>query len=495
MGSGKHRHSKDKLYIVASEFARDWGGYKGNSEKVAKRVLPFDHCFLTLNKFDSACCTEDGSVFDVKAVKCHISKGLNHPITGNIFKLSDLIYLNFSKDENGNLQCPLTRKRFNNFTKIVAIKPTGNVFSADSLTNVLKSEMKDPLSGIDIVKDDLIVLQDPEKPEKRYMENVFKKNEQHDTKNSAPTPNDTGDESVGELSVKHKQLFPAKKNAQEPSQKSDLYTTHRQSASFTCTAMPVVYETEYRDKTVFERKNEFYQLARINKLKGYVKIVTTLGDLNLMLHCNKVPITTDNFLQHCEDGYYDGTIFHRCIANFMVQGGDPTGTGTGGISSFYERWSKGNKCEQKPDKYFKDEFDQALQHIGEGVVSMANSGPNTNGSQFFITFKSCQHLDRKHSVFGKVVGGLDVLAKFEKLETDKKDRPKDPPKILRTIIYENPFEPNFAHEAKRANKSGSLYDLSHEIQLNTNKGASTDANILKSKLARIAMLKRQTFKW
>lgn len=75
--------------------------------------------------------------------------------------------------------------------------------------------------------------------------------------------------------------------------------------------MPVVYETEYRDKTVFERKNEFYQLARINKLKGYVKIVTTLGDLNLMLHCNKVPITTDNFLQHCEDGYYDGTIFHR----------------------------------------------------------------------------------------------------------------------------------------------------------------------------------------
>jgi cyclophilin family peptidyl-prolyl cis-trans isomerase len=119
-----------------------------------------------------------------------------------------------------------------------------------------------------------------------------------------------------------------------------------------------------------------------------------LGDLNLELHCDVTPRTCENWLALAEAGYYDDTPFHRLIKHFMVQGGDPTGTGTGGCSI----WGP----------TFADEFDARLSHDGRGVVSMANAGPNTNGSQFFITFKSARHLDRKHTIFGKIVGGKDV---------------------------------------------------------------------------------------
>lgn len=106
------------------------------------------------------------------------------------------------------------------------------------------------------------------------------------------------------------------------------------------------------------------------KKKGYVRLHTNKGDLNLELHCDLTPKTCENFIKLCKKQYYDGTIFHRSIRNFVIQGGDPTGTGTGGESY----WGKP----------FKDEFRPNLSHTGRGVLSMANSGPNTNKSQFFI---------------------------------------------------------------------------------------------------------------
>lgn len=136
--------------------------------------------------------------------------------------------------------------------------------------------------------------------------------------------------------------------------------------------------------------------------KGYVRIHTNLGDLNVEVHADIVPRTSESFLALCDMGYYDNVPFHRSIRNFMVQGGDPTGTGKGGESIF--------------GKNMKDELDQKLLHDGRGVLSMANSGKDTNGSQFFITYKSCAHLNYKHSVFGKVVGGFEVLAAMEKIQ-------------------------------------------------------------------------------
>ena len=128
------------------------------------------------------------------------------------------------------------------------------------------------------------------------------------------------------------------------------------------------------------------------KKKYTATFKTDKGDIVVQLHADKVPNTVNNFVFLAREGFYDGTIFHRVINDFMAQGGDPTGTGMGG-----------------PGYKFKDEFHPSLRHDQPGILSMANAGPNTNGSQFFLTHVPTPWLDNKHSVFGKVTAGLDVL--------------------------------------------------------------------------------------
>ena len=131
----------------------------------------------------------------------------------------------------------------------------------------------------------------------------------------------------------------------------------------------------------------------LDKDKKYsAKVTTDKGEMLIKLYADKVPVTVNNFVFLARNGYYDDTIFHRVIADFMAQAGDPTGTGRGG-----------------PGYNFKDEFDPSLKHNKRGILSMANAGPNTNGSQFFITHGPTPWLDGKHAVFGEVVNGLDVL--------------------------------------------------------------------------------------
>lgn len=132
---------------------------------------------------------------------------------------------------------------------------------------------------------------------------------------------------------------------------------------------------------------------QLDPKKAYAaKIQTNRGEIVIDLHADKVPNTVNNFVALARDGFYDGVSFHRVIADFMVQGGDPTGSGRGG-----------------PGYRFNDEFHPELVHDGPGVLSMANAGPNTNGSQFFITHVATNWLDNKHSVFGRVRSGQDVV--------------------------------------------------------------------------------------
>ena len=138
---------------------------------------------------------------------------------------------------------------------------------------------------------------------------------------------------------------------------------------------------------------------------------TTLGTIDLELFDEDAPETVANFTKLASDGFYDGIIFHRVIPDFMIQGGCPQGTGTGG-----------------PGYTFKDEIND--HKVVRGALAMANAGPNTNGSQFFIvTTESAPWLDGKHTVFGRVTEGMDTIDAIEGLETDGRDRPLDPPSI------------------------------------------------------------------
>jgi cyclophilin family peptidyl-prolyl cis-trans isomerase len=149
-----------------------------------------------------------------------------------------------------------------------------------------------------------------------------------------------------------------------------------------------------------------------------ILIETTEGNITVQLFDDKAPITVANFKKLVEQGFYNGTIFHRVIKDFMIQGGDPKGNGTGG-----------------PGYTIKDEFVSSLKHSKVGILSMANTGmPNTGGSQFFITLVPTPWLDGKHSVFGEVIDGMDIVEKIGETKTDSNDRPIKEIKIIKAEI-------------------------------------------------------------
>ena len=154
------------------------------------------------------------------------------------------------------------------------------------------------------------------------------------------------------------------------------------------------------------------------KKKYKARMETDKGTMVIELFADKTPKTVNNFVFLAREGYYDGIMFHRVIDNFMVQGGDPTGTGTGG-----------------PGYKFGDEFHPSLKHDKRGVLSMANAGPGTNGSQFFITHGPTPWLDGKHSVFGQVVEGLDVLMSIPARDPGNRNAPAV--KMTRVTIEES----------------------------------------------------------
>jgi len=148
-----------------------------------------------------------------------------------------------------------------------------------------------------------------------------------------------------------------------------------------------------------------------------VTIRTTLGDVRIELFRDRAPKTVENFLNLTKKGFYTGLAFHRVIPGFMIQGGCPKGDGTGG-----------------PGYTIPDEFSPALRHEGPGILSMANAGPNTGGSQFFITLAATPWLDGKHAVFGRVRGGQDVVEKIAAVPRDGNDRPRSAVRMVELTV-------------------------------------------------------------
>mmetsp|Transcript_21401 Transcript_21401/g.47431 ORF Transcript_21401/g.47431 Transcript_21401/m.47431 type:complete len:548 (-) Transcript_21401:83-1726(-) len=468
---GKNQHSKDGLHLRPTEWAQDGAGYKQRKRSPFAK-LPLHCCSLSLQPFESPVATRDGAVFEVSNILAYVKKFGRNPVTGGRLEVSELIPLHFHHNAEGKIQCPVTFKVFTDNSHVAANLASGHVYSYDTLVE-LNRKVK---NFTDLITSkpfewttDVVVLQDPDNIEARevakfyYMQQgqqdqviaeitdreAAKKGITREKKNEK-IRKDAAFERIYEekkrLAEEKEQEAAAKGEtpsdasavaiADRPRKTNERFTSGEVAESFTSTATPLRSQNNMRLLTEEEELQEIYELVRRKKEKGYVRIVTSEGMLNIELHTDIVPLTTDNFLRLCERNYFDDTIFHRLIKNFMIQGGDPEGTGRGGQSGF-----DGGKA-------FRDEFDSRLSHQGPGVVSMANNGKNTNRSQFFVSLKSCAHLDLKHAVFGRVVGGLNLLTVLNGWETDDKDRPRKEIKLIRTEVFKNPFKEAAIEAAK-----------------------------------------------
>jgi len=457
---GKKQHSKDQLYITQTEWKHDWGGAKVNAT-VPYKVLPFDCCAISFRPFEGVpMCTADGIVFDLLNIVPYLKKYRRHPVTGGALAASDLFKLQFHKNGEGKYHCPVLFKIFNQHSHIVAIKTTGNVYSYEAVKelNLKTRNLKDLIDNTPFTREDVVTIQDPSDGSRRELERFSHVTEKLSAKatsgdtirandatsrvlaqlpgaskaSSSAAGSSSGKAPMGAPPPKKQQAAvaatSATKAAPAPPKPAPrwLQTTGAHSAGFTSTAVTPVTVNEIAALSDEEAARQRYAFLKAKKKKAYAQLHTSHGNLNIELHVDVVPMTCENFITLVDRGYYNGVQFHRLLKNFMVQGGDPTGTGNGGESM----WGKP----------FKDEISSKLKHEGRGVLSMANSGPDSNGSQFFITFKSAVHLDGKHSVFGKVVGGFDTLAKIEKVATDEEDRPTEPVSFLSASVFVNPLE-------------------------------------------------------
>ena len=175
----------------------------------------------------------------------------------------------------------------------------------------------------------------------------------------------------------------------------------------------------FNEKPTREEQNIMVQTHK-SHLGNAAVIHTTMGDIHVKLFPDMTPKTIENFCTHSKNGYYNNLMFHRVIKGFMLQTGDPLGDGTGGESI----WGKD----------FEDEFHPALKHDRPYMLSMANAGPNTNGSQFFITTVPCPWLDQKHTIFGRCIAGMDTIHRIENVRVNKTDKPLEEIKIINITI-------------------------------------------------------------
>lgn len=396
-------------------------------------------------------------------------------MTGRPLKDKDLIKLNFARngdtdardggagDGKGEMVDPVTFKVFTDNTHIVAIRhgSEANVFAWDTVERLnIKAKMwLDLVDDREFGRSDIITLQDPQNIESRDLskfkfikegESILTKEQEQEKLQGSVNIDALG--RVGDKVLRAKEaverarrereaggdvnrakaittsglaisaakpsLIQEKKTAYNAAQ----YTTGRAAASFTSTGLT----PETSGERALLTDEEYMLRPKRVKIKGYARIETNLGSVNIELQTETAPRAVWNFVQLAKKGYYNGVSFHRNIRNFMIQGGDPTGTGKGGTSI----WGKN----------FQDEFDGPLTHDARGVMSMANKGKNTNSSQFFIIYRPAKHLDRKHTIFGRVVGGLDVLQKMENAPVDTSNRPTNDIIMESVVVYVDPFE-------------------------------------------------------
>lgn len=433
--------------------------------------LPFNFCAASLQPFKNPVCTTEGTIFDVEVISDWLAKHGTNPVTGKPLKDKELIKLNFARnsddggvsDAKGDMVDPVTFKVFTDNTHIVAIRhgSEANVFAFETVErlNIKAKNWKDLMDEREFGRSDIITLQDPQNIESRDLskfkflkdgEAVLTKEQQKERQEGSVNVGALG--SIGEKVLRAKEAVEKARREREaggdvnrskavtetgqgnaapkPSMIQEKkmaynaaqYTTGKAAASFTSTGLT----PETSGERALLTDEEYMLRPKRVKIKGYARIETNLGSVNIELQTEYAPKAVWNFVQLAKKGYYNGIKFHRNIRNFMIQGGDPTGTGKGGSSI----WGKN----------FNDEFDGPLKHDARGIISMANKGKNTNSSQFFILYRPQSHLDLKHTIFARVVGGLEVLQKLENVPVDDSKRPLDDIIMENVVVFVDPFE-------------------------------------------------------
>lgn len=481
----------DKLYVTHSEWADDSfsaGASSGATSKGASgesfRRLPFNFCAVSLQPFKHPVCTVAGTTFELTHILPWIKKHGTNPIDGTPLKSQDLIKLNFVKNEDDEYVDPVTYRALTDNTHIVALRNTGNVFAWDTIErlNIKAKNWRDLVSDAEFSRKDIITLQDPQNLESRNL-SVFKHlkdgastlTEEQERERADPTSNlnlqNLGNAAkifkakqavvksraeraaaIPSNSSSNQSLATSKNGTSNPTSKSSMlplkavpynaaqHTTGQAAASFTSTGL-TPYTTN--ERAILSDEEYMLKPKRV-KQKGYARIQTNLGDLNVELQTEYAPKAVWNFIHLAKRGYYRNISFHRNIRNFMLQGGDPTGTGRGGQSI----WGQP----------FADEFGQSpLTHDVRGVLSMANKGKNTNTSQFFVTYRAAKHLDRKHTIFGRVIdndpGGESqkTLSKLENVKTEN-DKPVEECLIDDVVVFVDPFDEFMKSEQGKSGK-------------------------------------------
>lgn len=384
-------------------------------------------------------------------------------MNGQPLKSTELIKLNFTKNEEDEYVDPVTFKVITDNTHLVAIRNTGNVFSYDTVErlNVKAKNWRDLVSEEEFKRSDIITIQDPQNLESRNLsqfkyiqdgtntltaeqeaersagvndknlgsaakilkakEAVAKARAERE-KAASQASGSTESQALANARKAHAEVAKSSRTAKAVPYNAAQYTNGQAAASFTSTGLTPSTST---DRAIMTDEEYMLKPRRI-KQKGYIRMTTNLGAMNIELYPEHAPKAVWNFIQLAKRGYYKNVAFHRNIKNFMIQGGDPSGTGRGGQSC----WGKS----------FTDEFEGPQTHDGRGVLSMANKGKDTNTSQFFILYRAAAHLNRKHTIFGRVVDGLDTLDRLEKVPIDDKSRPLEPCTISEITVLIDPFE-------------------------------------------------------
>jgi peptidyl-prolyl cis-trans isomerase-like 2 len=457
------KRQKEKLYQSASERSQELQSNKGGTIK----PLPFECCALTLTPYETPVMRvmvskKIGIIFENSAILPYLMKHKIDPITGEAFTSKELYTLHMDKDEEtGQWQCPVLNKPFQKHTKIAAViqRPENEayVYSYEALQELCfkTKNFEDLTTGKKFNKhDDVIILQDPQNEELNKIRDInnFVHTSTLREENKTSTSNDVRlsvtatrildkvkrkrDEDDIKKQLEDKDESTKKHKITIGDLKGVTMTSGQTSGSFTSSSMRVSSENVSREATNEELLQSQFDTMRKMKKKGFVRLTTSLGVIDLEIHCDFVPRTSCNFIGLVEKGAYNGSMFHRCIPDFMVQGGKPAQKGEPETSLWGDA--------------IRDEFDQRLTHSGGGILSMANKGAHTNARQFFITFKSAPHLDRKHSIFGRVVKGMDVLKSIESMPTDKKDRPLEDIKIVTAEVLFSPIQEAIEKNLARA---------------------------------------------